>query len=101
MMNSDFLEINCADCGEPMLVSPGEKINFRSTDEFNFLCAVCNKKEDPNQKRTVTCLGTLESEINTCFLCNNKTNDFHNIIDKQGNFLKICSDCANEDDFEL
>jgi hypothetical protein len=77
---------------------PGEKINFRQTNDFSFLCAICNKIEDPFQTRTITCLGTIQSQ-NNCFICGRSTENY-NIINENGNFLTLCSDCADEEDFE-
>lgn len=102
MANS--VEIICEDCGEVMLVDPGDKINYRLIDDLNdeqafkFLCAVCNKKEDPNQIRIITSLGKVDLIVE-CHICG-KTNckKYHAHFNE--NFYYICDDCIDQQDYE-
>lgn len=59
----DDLEVECCGCGEPIIVSDGDSMNFRTseieTDDgfipmpMGFLCVPCNKKENGDNFNSV------------------------------------------------
>ena len=101
-VGSDF-ETVCAGCGEPLLMSDGDVLNFRMSEaegaDFEgfpmfggFLCAVCNKRENPDSQLTVT-FGRL-----ACKECGRELNpdiEFTTVTDDVGNVKgMICCGCS-------
>lgn len=116
-MNDSFLEIKCDDCGEPLLVGHGEKINYRVVDlsgnnesdlcelpnhfSLKFLCSVCNKQDDPDQIRLISVVNSGLFSEPFCNICGKK--EFVSLfleMDLNGNFTHICENCRDEEDYE-
>jgi len=80
-----MIEFDCADCGEPMLLESGDRINYRIPNTFesidgmisqgkikeaqkslqhslSIICYRCNKMTDPEQKRVARFVGVNESQ---------------------------------------
>lgn len=107
-----MIEINCADCGEPMLLESGDRVNYRipNTKEsidsllskgkikevktnlqksLKIICYSCNKKTDPRQKRIARFVGTNEDQV---ILCSDRKMEFK---------CRICCRISQDADYNV
>lgn len=96
------MESTCCGCGEPLLISPSDVVNFRMGGETEvmgvmvptpagLLCSICNRKENGKSELSVIFLKMV------CSHCGNdiEGSDFTPNFDSDGNMDgMICDQCS-------
>lgn len=107
----DFLEINpvgddleavCCGCGEPLLISSGDAVNFRAGETVNImgievpvpaglLCSVCDKKENGEARLSVKFASMVCSSCGAELSPENSEPEFGEDGELKG---MVCVDCS-------